>query len=281
MVLPNGNAMPGGELVYLSAEMLEPDPNQPRQSMEEAFAEKLTDSIRKHGIKNPLRVRRNLKTGKFTILGGWQRFVCGHQRAGLKVLPCLIVEGEWGEAEVLEDQIIDNGVRNPIAPCQEARAWARLMTLRGWNGKELADRLGEKSPAAVSRKLALLDLVPANQERVDQRLIPESAGAELARVTDPELQLQLGERIASGKLTRDDLISEVQKVVGKRQVRPEGTKAAFKIGELRISLSSDNKPLSIEGITAALAELKKGIRKIESDGSGVPGLVKLFANGSK
>lgn len=149
----------------IQAEQVIPDSSQPRTESSPESIERLANSIRDKGQLAPIRVRWSAEHNKWLI-------VCGERRwravraPGLETIDCCFVNGELSEAEKLEQQMIENLLREDLSPIEQARGFSALMELRDWNGKQVAASL--HIPAStVSRALALLDLPEDIQGRVD------------------------------------------------------------------------------------------------------------------
>src|SRR5262245_3211637 len=141
-----------------------PDPDQPRIEFEENALERLALSIRDKGQLSPIRVRWAKDLTKWVIISGERRWRAA-QRAGLKELDCYFDEADLTVSEILEQQLIENCLREDLQPIEEAEAFASLMKLNGWKGKQVAHVL-RIPPSRVSRALALLDLPEEVQEKV-------------------------------------------------------------------------------------------------------------------
>lgn len=158
------------------------DPGQPRVMLDNSEIERLAHSIREKGQLQPIRVRWNEQFEKWVIIAGERRFRAT-QVAGLNSIQCYFHEGEITESEVLEQQLIENLLREDLRPMEEARALATLMELNNWNGKQVAESL-KLSPSRVSRSLALLDLPVAMQQQIDKGGLGKTAAYELSKLRD-------------------------------------------------------------------------------------------------
>ena len=179
--------------------------------------------------------------------------------AGLEAVPCLEVDGELDEADLLADQVIENTVRNSLPPLQLARALAKLKSLKGVNSFTLAKEIG-LSPATLSRSEALLSLPEDIQEMVDQSIIPESSAYELSRLPDAASQLELAQAVAGG-LSRERLIEAVRGKVPKRKVTPKAGRLAFRLGGIAVSVSAAQ-PLTQGNLTAIIARIRQESKKL-------------------
>ena len=139
--------------VSLPISQVEPGLNQPRKRFDpEALAE-LADSIREHGIIQPLTVRR-LSSGYYQIIAGERRWRAAKQ-AGLDEVPAVIIEAD--DRKAMELAMIENLQREDLNPAEEARGYQVLMNEYGMTQDQVAQRMGKSRPA-VTNALRLLNL---------------------------------------------------------------------------------------------------------------------------
>lgn len=142
--------METGRVVFLSARAIRPNPAQPRKIFREEALTELAESIRQHGVLQPLSVRR-VGTGYELIAG--ERRLRAAQQAGLTDVPCIVMtmdEKESGMAAMVE-----NLQRQDLDFIEEARGISNLMEQWGFSQEQVARILG-KSQSAVANKLRLL-----------------------------------------------------------------------------------------------------------------------------
>lgn len=131
---------------------IHPNPNQPRRHFEESALQELADSIRQHGVLEPLIVRP--VDGSYKIVVGERRWrAC--QIAGVTVVPVLI--RELSEREAMELALVENLQREDLNPMEEAEAYQRLLDEFGLTQEEVARRVG-KERSTVANRLRLLGL---------------------------------------------------------------------------------------------------------------------------
>ncbi len=133
---------------------LEPNPYQPRQTMDEASLEELTLSIEAHGIVQPVVVRRTEEPEVYQIIAGERRWRAA-QRAGLQTIPCVVHEAD--EERMLEIALVENLQRDDLGPLETAQAMRHLIQQFGLTQEQIAEQLG-RSRSAVANLLRLLDL---------------------------------------------------------------------------------------------------------------------------
>jgi ParB family chromosome partitioning protein len=153
-------AIPGRSLLTLPIEAIERNPEQPRKRFEEAKLEELADSIRQHGVVEPIIVRRD--GGKYRILAGERRWRAS-QRAGLKEIPAVLREAT--DREAFEIALIENIQRADLNAIEEAEAYDVLLTDHGLTQEEISTRVG-KERSTVANALRLLKLPEDVREAV-------------------------------------------------------------------------------------------------------------------
>lgn len=199
-----GNAAPASSgTVFLKISDVEPNREQPRKHFDEDTLQELADSIRSHGVIQPLLVQK--KGDYYEIIAGERRWRAA-KIAGLKEIPVVIKE--FSDQEAVEISLIENVQRQDLNPIEEANAYRRLMEEYHLKQDETAQRVG-KSRATVTNSLRLLKL----DERVQQMLIDEMITTGHARpllaVEDHDAQFELANKIFDEKLS----VREVEKLV--------------------------------------------------------------------
>ncbi len=183
-----------------------PSPLQPRKDFGEEALRELVDSIRQHGIIQPLIVRR-LNGGTHELIAGERRWRAA-QEAGLTEVPVIVRTAS--DLEVLELSLIENLQRSDLNPIEEAQGYARLRDEFGMKQEEISQKVG-RSRAAVANAMRLLDLHPQLQTWVAQDLLSVGHAKVLLGVKAPEEQLRLGETI----LRRNSSVRQTERLVGR------------------------------------------------------------------
>ena len=140
---------------------VEPNRSQPRQDFDEDELEALAESIRTHGVIQPLTVRQ-LDTGYYQIVAGERRWRASRM-AGLSEIPAVIIEAD--DRKAMELALIENLQRQDLNPIEEALGYETLMNDYGLTQEEASQRVG-KSRSAVANALRLLNLTPDVLEKV-------------------------------------------------------------------------------------------------------------------
>ena len=141
--------------LYLPLSQIEPYAGQPRRHFDEEALQDLADSIREHGIIQPLTVRR-LSSGYYQIIAGERRWRAA-RIAGLTEVPAIVIEAD--DRKMTELSLIENLQREDLDPIEEAEGYKTLMDSYQLTQEEAAERVG-KSRSAVANSLRLLGLCP-------------------------------------------------------------------------------------------------------------------------
>ena len=182
---------------------IEPNKEQPRRNFDEDSLIELSESIKQHGIIQPIIVQE--KNGYYEIIAGERRWRAA-KLAGLKEVPVIVKK--FTEQEILEISLIENIQRENLNPIEEAIAYKRLLNEFHLKQDEVAERVS-KSRTAVTNSMRLLKL----DERVQQMVIEEKLSTGHARallgIEDAELQYQTANKVFDESLS----VREVEKLV--------------------------------------------------------------------
>ena len=181
--------------LYLPISEVESNSSQPRKNFDEEALAQLADSIREHGIIQPLTVRK-LTSGYYQIIAGERRWRAA-RIAGLQEVPVTAIEAD--DRKAAELAMIENLQREDLDPIEEAMGYQTLTKQYHMTQEEAAQRVG-KSRSAVTNALRLLELAPAVQNQVEAGLL--SAGHARALVPlSPAQQVQTANAIIEGGLS--------------------------------------------------------------------------------
>jgi ParB family transcriptional regulator, chromosome partitioning protein len=166
-----------------------PSPLQPRKNFAPDALQELIDSIRQHGIIQPLIVRRI--DGRHELIAGERRWRAAKE---LELAEVPVIIRSASDLEVLELSLIENLQRTDLNPIEEAQGYARLAEEFSMKQEEIAQKVG-RSRAAVANAMRLLDLHPQIQTWVAQDLVSVGHAKVLLGVKASEEQLKLAETI--------------------------------------------------------------------------------------
>lgn len=185
---------------------IEPNNNQPRKNFNEDKIHELAESIKQHGLIEPLIVQKG-KKGFYTIIAGERRWRAARE-AGIKEIP--VVVKEYSDQQVMEIALIENIQREDLNAIEEAEAYERLIKDFNLKQDEVAERVS-KSRVAITNSLRLLKLDPRVREMIIEDKIKSGHARALLSVTDPEEQYQLAVIIFDNSMS----VRETEKMVKK------------------------------------------------------------------
>ena len=181
--------------LYLPISQVESCSSQPRKHFDEAALAELAESIRQHGIIQPLTVRK-LSSGYYQIIAGERRWRAA-RLAGLQEVPAIVIEAD--DRKAAELAMIENLQREDLNPMEEAAGFQTLIQQHHMTQEEAAQRVG-KSRSAVTNALRLLNLTPPVAKLVEESKL--SAGHARAMLPlSPALQEKAAEAVVSGGLS--------------------------------------------------------------------------------
>lgn len=179
---------PQGGWMELDIYKLDPNPMQPRKTFDEARLNELADSIKLHGIVQPILVRAN--NDRYTIVAGERRWRAA-QIAELSSVPVII--RSMDDQQLLEVSLIENIQRNDLNPLEEAAAIKFLMDQHDLTQEEVAERLSKSRPA-IANTLRLLNLPDVLKDvLLNGRLTAGHARALLA-ISNPVRMVELAQK---------------------------------------------------------------------------------------
>ena len=178
------------QLREIDIERILPNAHQPRKSFDEEGLNDLANSIRAHGVVQPI-VVRPLEDGFFQLIAGERRWRAS-QRAGLTRVPAVVRES--GEHAALEIALIENLQREDLNPIEEAQAYERLINDFGLTQEEVAGRVG-KNRTTIANMLRLLRLPPEVQQWLRENKLTTGHAKALLSLSDPDAMLDIGRKI--------------------------------------------------------------------------------------
>lgn len=226
-------------LLQLSPGQISPNPDQPRRHFEDAALQSLADSIRQHGILQPLTVR---KTASGYVLIAGERRLRAAKLAGCETVPCLLMETEDRQSALLA--LVENLQREDLHYLEEAAAIAKLMADYQLSQEETAKKLG-RSQSAVANKLRLLRLSPACTTLLREAELTERHARALLRLEDEEERLSAARYIAEKHLNvakSEEYIEERLRRLATTEPRRRPT---FLIRDVRLFLNSLERSLRL------------------------------------
>ncbi len=195
---PEAGSTKTGETI-LKINEVEPNKKQPRKSFNEEALHELSESIKQHGIVQPLVVAK--KEDYYEIIAGERRWRAA-KLAGLKEVPVVIKD--YTPQEIMEVALIENIQREDLNPVEEARAYQNLIKEYNLKQEELAVRVS-KSRSAITNSLRLLKLDDKVLDMLVEETISSGHARALLSLEDAGQQIEAAEKIVRDKLSVRDI----------------------------------------------------------------------------
>jgi len=197
--------------------LIDAHPAQPRRHFDPAAMDELTESVRVHGVLQPIIVRP--LGGRYQVVAGERRLRAA-VRAGLERVPAVV--RDLSDAEVAEVALVENLLREDLNPLEEAEALRRLIEEFGLTQEEVAAHLGRSRPA-IANALRLLQAGPALREALARGEVTAGHARALLALPDEELQAEGVARIRRRGWSVRETERWVRRVVEGRGAEGEGS----------------------------------------------------------
>ncbi|HHV63471.1 MAG TPA: ParB/RepB/Spo0J family partition protein [Peptococcaceae bacterium] len=179
-----------GQIKEILLEDIIPNPEQPRQDFDQEKLQELADSIKEHGLLQPILVKP--EGNRYYIIAGERRYRAA-KIAGLDRISCIVKD--CTDLEMTEKALIENIQRDNLSPVEEGLAYARLMNEYGLTQEQIAKKVSKGRPT-IANLLRIIQLPPEVLDYLRQEKITLGHAKVLLAVEDPEEQLALAEKIA-------------------------------------------------------------------------------------
>ncbi len=244
---------PKEEIVNVKLNELRPNPYQPRKVFDEEALKELSDSIKEHGVFQPIIVKRSIKG--YEIIAG-ERRVKASEMAGLEEIPAII--RDFSDNEMMEIALLENLQRENLTAIEEANAYKKLQETLAITQEELAKRLG-KSRSHITNMIGLLNLPEEIQDEINSKNISMGHARVLSKLDNIEQQRELTNKIIGEGISVRELEELAKTPVitrtnpQKRKKEPNeyeyleeelseilGTKVSIKKNKIEISFVNNN-----------------------------------------
>jgi ParB family chromosome partitioning protein len=215
------------DFAYIPIAKIEPNKAQPRVSFDKASLDELTDSIREHGVLQPLTVR-SLGEGYYQIIAGERRWRAARQ-AGLTELPARIVEAD--DKKTAEISLVENLQREDLNPVEEARGFKTLISDFGMTQEEAASSVGKSRPV-VANALRLLSLPEDVLQFVESGEISSGAARALLSLKDADIIRDVSRKVIDGGLN----VREIERLVKRYERDSEVTGRDIESGDAELKI---------------------------------------------
>jgi ParB family transcriptional regulator, chromosome partitioning protein len=218
-----------GNVFLCPLDKIVPNRGQPRQHFDADKIEELAQSLREHGLLEPLVVRRRSGTDNFEIIAGERRWRAA-QKASLREV--LVVVRDVSAKDAYELALIENVQREDLDPIEFAEALDRLLKEHGHTQETLATRVG-KDRSTIANALRLLRLPPSVRERVVNGELSEGHARALLGAPDDAMLAALADKVVRGHLSVRQTEELVREAKGKKAASKDGKPGAGKSASVR------------------------------------------------
>lgn len=186
---------PKEEIIEVNIDELRTNPYQPRKIFDEKALEELSNSIKEHGVFQPIIIKKSIKG--YEIIAG-ERRVKASKMAGLKTIPAII--RDFNDTQMMEIALLENLQRENLTAIEEAQAYQKLQETLGLTQEELATRIG-KSRSHITNMLGLLTLPKIIQDDLNNKKITMGHARVLSKLENSEQQKELEQKVISEGLS--------------------------------------------------------------------------------
>lgn len=250
-----GEESQGERMVKIA--LLEPNQSQPRMRFDQEQMEELAESIKQHGILQPLLVQK--KDGFYEIIAGERRWRAA-KLAGLKEVPVVI--RQYTPQESVEIALIENLQREDLNPIEEAKAYQRLIQEFGLKQEEIAEKVS-KNRTTITNAMRLLKLDEGIQNMVIENVISSGHGRALLGLEDPAMQLKAAKMIVEDKLSVRETERLVKRLLREAEEKDKPKKEEKNINFIYQNLEERMKTIMGTKVTIHNKDKNKGRIEIE------------------
>ena len=211
-------------VIELKLNEIEPDINQPRKTFDDEKLQELAESIKEHGVIQPIIVSK--REEYYQIIAGERRWRAS-KKAGLKTIPAIV--RDYDEKKIREISLIENIQRQNLNPIETAKAIKELMDVHDMTQDDIAKTLG-KSRSTIANTLRVLNLDERVQEMIESGQISEGHARTLASIESPTKQYKLALDIVNMDLS----VRDAENYAKSKKEGKEFKKPAPKKGKLEV-----------------------------------------------
>ncbi len=213
-------------VLELRIDEVHPNPNQPRKNFDQTALEELAQSIKNHGVIQPLVV--NKEDDGYMIIAGERRWRAS-KIAGLEYVPCIVKN--YTEKQIKEIALIENLQREDLNPVEAAKAIKQLMDEYNFTQEIVADRIGKSRPN-VTNLLRLLSLYPDVLKLVENGRLSAGHARCLVVVSDYNQQLKFANMACDNKMSVRDLEKAVKNYLNPKKLSNQKPEQSVELKEL-------------------------------------------------
>ena len=182
---------PKEEIIKVKLDELRSNPYQPRQVFNEEALQELADSIKEHGVFQPIIIKKSIKG--YEIIAG-ERRVKASKLAGLDEIPAIV--RDFSDEEMMEIALLENLQRENLNPMEESRAYRKLIETLNITQEELAKKLG-KSRSYITNMIGLQNLPSSIQTMISDNKMSMGHARVLSKLENEDQQKELADKITT------------------------------------------------------------------------------------
>ena len=230
--------------VKIALDEIRPNPYQPRKTFVQAALQDLANSIKEHGVFNPILVRKSV-VGYELIAG--ERRLRASKLAKMNDIPAIIVD--FNDTQMMEISILENIQREDLSPLEEAKAYQQLIEKLNYTQEKLAERIGKSRPY-ITNSLRLLKLPLSVQDLLNTGKLTNGHARALLAIEDEDRMIELANRVVKENLT----VRDIEKLAKAKPIKPKKEKendpflenvSRIVENKLQTRVEIDNKKLTI------------------------------------
>ena len=230
--------------VKIALDEIRPNPYQPRKTFDQAALQDLANSIKEHGVFNPILVRKSV-VGYELIAG--ERRLRASKLAKMNDIPAIIVD--FNDTQMMEISILENIQREDLSPLEEAKAYQQLIEKLNYTQEKLAERIGKSRPY-ITNSLRLLKLPLSVQDLLNTGKLTNGHARALLAIEDEDRMIELANRVVKENLT----VRDIEKLAKAKPIKPKKEKendpflenvSRIVENKLQTRVEIDNKKLTI------------------------------------
>lgn len=209
------------EVKQVPVDSIRPNRFQPRTVFDDERMEELSQTIKTHGIIQPVVVRKNGPV--YELIAGERRWRAA-KKLGLASIPAIV--RELNDTQAASVALIENLQREGLTAIEEAAAYQQLLELHGLTQESLAQRLG-KAQSTIANKLRLLNLPQEVQDSLLNRQITERHARAMLSLPTTELQLKVLNEVIEKQLNVKQTETRIEQLLNKAEPKPKPRKVSF------------------------------------------------------
>lgn len=194
----------------ISINLIKSNEEQPRRAFDDEKIAELAQSIKEHGIIQPIIVKKS--DNSYVIVAGERRWRAA-KLVGLKEVPAIVME--LTDKDIVEISLIENIQRQDLNPIEEAIAYKKLLSDFNLTQEELSKRIG-KSRVAISNVIRLTNLCETVKQYLIDEVITEGHGRVLLAIENPKLQSEIAQKVIDEKLSVRELEKLIKHISSKK-----------------------------------------------------------------